>query len=319
MCLARGSNLVRSTALMMALGLCTVRGAVAQEVRPAAWFGGGYWAGHVTYQIGQQAIENGQVIALPDPLSELEWPVDSAAAAGGLTLPLGTRGEFYLNGWMNVTDPDQPVVDSDWLEQDVLYIRSESDAALDAYTILSGLRAWTQPLGGGLAAGTIRLGAGVGLLYQSFEWEASNLDQGYPIAPAAPHDYVPGVVGTYEAEVTMPFIEGTLRVSGDRFRLLLTAGFAPYAQVSDRDDHLLRYIVAETEATGIGGLGALEAELDLSETVFVNLRVDAVAFVADGTEHNLVYGGPDAGDTWTIEHEVFSVQAATTLGLGLRF
>lgn len=282
------------------------------------WAGGGMMAGETTYRIGGEVVMDGETTLVPDTISELKWPMNVAIVGGGLLLPLAERAELRLQAWGVVSSDAGTAENRDWLEEDRLTIYSESDAELSGHGINGGLRYWFD-VGSRAALLPLRLGAGIGLLYHSLDWEAVNLDQSYPLWADEPHDRVAGVVGTYGVDLVMPFIEAALQGKTERFCFTVAAGVSPYVSVHDEDDHLLRAIYAETDATGVGGFGSLAAEFSLGHAWFLLARLDIMGYYAEGTEHDRVYAGPDEGDTWTIDHEIESLQQQFTIALGLQF
>jgi hypothetical protein len=287
--------------------------------RASCWLGAGFRAGDVTYRIGGNAVQNGQEIDLPDPLSELVFPLGVPVVEGGVSVPLDPALELYAQGWVSTGDPTEPVQDSDWLEGgDEVSVYSESEASVKAYALQAGLRAWVR-VSGRTALYPVDMGGGLGVAWQSFSWEARHLDQWYPLEPDTPHVTDPGLVATYEAELALPYMEAAVRIASDRLRLLGSVGCAPTVWLRDRDDHVLRGILAESEAEGVGVLGSLAAVCDLTSALFLTVRLDFLAFLATGTEKDVTYAGPKAGSVWEIDHDVRSAQVASAVGLGVRF
>jgi hypothetical protein len=155
-------------------------------------------------------------------------------------------------------------------------------------------------------------------LLQSFEWEASNLDQWYPSQPWAGHDYVSGTVITYESQTVMPYATLAARFQMDKLSGFLEVGVGP-VYVEDEDDHVLRDILATTEMTGVGVKGSAELRYDLTEQLFVAGRVSLLSIEADGTEEDIVYGGRNRGATWEIDHEIEITQTTVGVAAGFMF
>lgn len=280
------------------------------------WGGGGYWYGDVTYQIGGLFTEGGQSAVTHFPLSELKWPIEVPIYTAGGRLTYNGRLEGRATFAVNAGTASGSMEDSDWEYDFAPMLKttySESDAAVDAWSLDGGARYWLTTD----RSRRFDFAAGLGYTYQSFEWEASNLDQWYPQNPELGHDLVDGLIGTYEAQVNMPYLEAALQYRGPRLRLEGSFGFAPYMEVSDRDDHLLREILADTDADGTGWKLALEARYAFTSTVFALARAEGLGFNVEGTEYDTVYGGADAGMTWTIDHEITSRQFMGSLALGL--
>lgn len=302
-----------------------VYGQAVAESRPVEvdiWGGVGAMGGDVTYQIGghySSPLESGDVRF---PLSELKWPINVVMGSVGANLRfferrLEARGLFS----MNLTDSSGIMEDSDWTDPyftQLKTIYSESDADLTAYIGDAGLRFWllTQPAPKDVY---FNLGVGGGLQYENFDWEASNLDQWYPQNPELGHDRFGGVVATYKAKLTMPYLELAGKMGIRWLTLFGSLGFAPYAMASDEDDHKLRYIRAETDANGTAFKGTLQARCDFTRYCFAMLQGEMLSFDNQGTENDFVYAGEDYGETWSIDHSIKFTQANLTAAVGASF
>lgn len=267
------------------------------------------WSGHVSYRIFRA---DGQ------PLSELEWPLDILVAYGGGRLSdAGWEARFLFS--RSVTEDAGTVENSDWEadDPDLLTTYSESDARLEAWGIEAGARYWLLRSKDGKVRW--KLGPGLGYLFRNLEWEARDLDQWYPQNPSWPHDYESGLIGTYKAEVHVPHGELAGGLSWGVLSLSAHAGLAPWMYVHDEDDHKLRYIRAETDATGPGWLGGVAAALTFRNTWLLTARGDVLGFEVDGTEENEVYGGRDEGRRWSADHEIRGLQYSLTAAVGVVF
>ena len=282
------------------------------------WSGVGYWSGDVTYRIGNTVkLPDGSEFDYWFPLSELEWPINvvMASVGGDVTYAetIEARGAFSIS----VNDPTDKMKDSDWEYPGIKTIYSESDAELNAWSVDAGIRWWF--LGKQKENFTWGLGVGGGYLYQYMDWAASNLDQWYPTEPWIPHDRVSGVVGKYKASLHMPYPEVSGKIGLGGFSLEVSFGYAPYVAVNDEDDHVLRYIKANTDATGTGWKLGGVARYDFEFGLFLAGRVDVLDFETDGSEKNYIYAGPDQGYSWEIYHEITSKQISGILTVGYQF
>jgi hypothetical protein len=275
------------------------------------WFGPGYQAGDVTYSLGGAywaPNEGGSAVAAP--ASELVFPLGGPVLQGGFTTRFASYWEAALSGSIMLGDPSDACTDSDWNAEGELFIYSDSDASLDAYDLDIAVRRW-------LGGPGLDIAIGAGLIYQSQSWELSNVDQGYPLDPGLPHDRVAGLIGSYDVETWIPYVEIAARGGVREWSFWGRAMLSPYTQLNDVDDHKLRSILAETSATGFGG--ALEGTVrrDLPRAWFAELRGRALGYCVSGTEQDITYDGPDKGESWEIEHEVTSTQLMLTLAIGL--
>ncbi|MCF7837155.1 MAG: omptin family outer membrane protease [Candidatus Marinimicrobia bacterium] len=281
------------------------------------WSGLGMSAGDVTYQIGGNIKMGGESMRMHFPISELEFPMDVALVTLGAGLQLPSGWEWLGELGMNLSDPSSKMKDSDWTiphAPRVKTIYSESDADLDAFTLDARGRRWfyrRQDASGMRWA----LGAGAGLYYAKYEWEAYNVDQWYPQEPWRAHFRHAGVGITYEATVLMPYVELAGQLERGPWHMTFSLGLSPYTQVEDVDDHVLRSIRAETDADGTG----FKMEFDVRYAFSANWqafgRLNLLGFSVDGTEKDHVYAGPDAGNRWEIDHEIESRQTQLVAGI----
>lgn len=284
------------------------------------WVGVDKWWGHMTYEIGGTVKMDDMVEQIHFPLSRLEWPISLVSVQVG--------GRLAWNNWdaraafsAGQNDDAGTMKNSDWEIPDapkVLTTYSESDTELEMWQVDASLRYWfafqtSNP------KEQARLGGGVGVLYQDFDWSARDAEQWYPQNPELGIHRLPGVVITYEAQVLMPYVEvgGQLKFQNASFEARL--GLAPWAQVEDVDDHKLRYILAETTGEGSGVFGELLARYTLTNNVFLQFAWWGMSLETEGTEKDYVYGGEAEGARWEIDHEVKSSQIRLTLALGVTF
>lgn len=284
------------------------------------WVGVDAWSGDVTYEIGGRVEQNGLVDHTHFPLSRLEWPISVAGVQVG-----GRLGSevWDLRVSLSAAQSDDAgtMKDSDWEIPDaprVLTTYSESDTELTAAQVDASLRYWV-PFATSNTRERARLGGGVGMLYQDFDWTARNTEQWYPQNPELGHDYFAGDVITCEAQVFMPYLEVGGQLRYEQLFFEARAGFAPWMQVEDVDDHKLRYIRAETTSDGQGMFAEILARYTFSSGVFLQVCAWGMSFETDGTEEDFVYAGDDAGARWNIEHKVKSTQSRVTLSFGIAF
>jgi hypothetical protein len=276
------------------------------------WFGPGYQGGDVTYSIGGDVWIPGEgSFVLPDKISELSFPLDGPVLQGGFTTRFHSHWEASVGGSIMLGDPSEPSVDSDWDDDGEIFIYSESDASLDAFDIDVACRRWLGWKG-------LDIAIGAGLLYQSQSWELDNLDQWYPPYPSLGHDTVDGLVGSYEAEMLMPYLDIAARGAVREWSLWGRVMLSPYTSVDDVDDHKLRSILATTSATGVGGGIEGSVRRHFSGAWFAELRGRFIGYYVTGTEYDTTYDGPFKGETWQIDHDIVSTQLMGTLAVGVK-
>ena len=159
----------------------------------------------------------------------------------------------------------------------------------------------------------------LGYLSQSFSWEASDVDQWYPLFPWMPHDKVAGIVGTYSADIRVPYAAVASKLIGEKFNVTGILGYSPLASVEDRDDHILRTILAKSKATGHAFIGTFFGRYDLTSSIFCGFRADFMILETDGKADTIVYAGADKDESWTIDHKVDSTNYSASLSIGYRF
>lgn len=295
-------------------------GEPASEWKVNTWAGAGALGGATTYEIGGAFQTADYEDTAHFPISRLEWPANAVLATVGGSVEYRGVGA-RLEAGKSLTSDAGKVRNSDWEDSGnptLLTIFSETDADFTAW-LMDGSLHLRVPLNSGKGKTRARIGGGFGLFYQDSCWEANNLDQWYPAEPLVPHDYQDGLIGTYETRVTMPYIEISGDLSWGPVFFEGRIGVSPYAMVTDIDDHKLRYIRAETDATGSGLLGELLVRYTFPRFFFVQGTLFMLGFDVKGTEHDVVYAGDDAGDTWQIEHKVTGEQMAMALSCGAEF
>ncbi len=290
------------------------------DVSADVWAGLDAMSGDMTYEIGGKFKQNGVEERGHFPISRLEWPIALVSVQIG--------GRVSVKDWdfraafsAAQNDDAGKMKDSDWEIPDnpkVLTTYSESDSELKMWQAEASLRYWV-PFKTSNPKEQARLGGGVGILYQSFDWSARDTDQWYPQNPELGHDRFAGEVITYKADVLMPYIEVGGQLKYQQLFFEARIGLAPWVQVEDVDDHKLRYIRAETTGDGAGAFGELLARYTFANNLFLQASLWAMTFETDGTEKDYVYGGEDAGSRWEIEHKVKSSQVRLTLAGGVTF
>lgn len=278
--------------------------------------GVGPMAGHTTYQIGGTVTAPEGVEEYWFPISELVFPMQVAQITLDSTLSLGKekRLQLALGATKNLTTDAGTMEDSDWMtgsNPDQLDVFSESQADLDALMLNADI------LYKFLKRKRVSLGAGVGFLYQDFNYECSDFDQWYPSQPWWGHDYGWGLGIIYEITYYIPYLQLRTDVSffSDKLQLGVMLGASPYVTAEDYDNHVLRGIVSYGDFDGVAGLMSLEATLYLLKHWFLEVRLDARTIAADGTQRNYI------GGAWShdIDTEITSDQGSFTFAVGASF
>lgn len=290
------------------------------------WTGAGYMGGDVSYRIGGHVVDSVEgPYNVHYPISELKWPVNVPVATTGAKLRLFDRVEFYGQYSKANAGYSGKTEDSDWfyygMPENYLYeyrsIFSLSDATVEGYSGEGSVRYWLKN-SHAFDSGE-RYGFGAGLIYQKFDWVASDLDQWYPMDPEYAHDIVAGKVGTYSATLTVPYLEFLCEMKGAHTLVSGSVGVSPCAMASDEDYHLLRSIHSKTDAQGFAWLATFSAKYDFWRYLFIAASAQGMSLSTAGTQDTVVYAGADAGQSWTIDHKITSLQYNILLTLGLRY
>ncbi|MEK6745224.1 MAG: omptin family outer membrane protease [Nitrospirota bacterium] len=291
-------------------------------------FGLGYLTGSTLYHISIYDATGGVE-------SELEFPLNTflfGLEGGYVGKNANGRDAFKIGlQWStNLDSGSGKLKDSDWIsgtaETDPLPnglglpahpgldIYSESDIALTANIL--DLRAsynfWPSK---GLVIGPLG-----GLLYQNFQFDASNVHQvGYgPYAPGFTGS-VSGLVLTYEVTYTIPYLgmHSELLV-GRGFQAFLDLGYSPWAAAKDRDDHVLRKKLSTAKTDGYAYLATITAQWDIEDNDFFLIRGQYLEINTKGTQTQTFYDG--SGDVFAgINDKITSKQLSTTVLFSHRF
>lgn len=296
--------------------------------------GVGTLAGDTTYTIGFHGVHW--------PLSELAWPLDALVASAGARAELGVL-TVEAEVVKNLTADAGKMEDSDWgvfalegcphCDADSLDVFSESRATLEALTLKVEALAWYR------AYPSFRLGAGAGLRYMSYGFEASDLAQyspswgryGLPFDPF--RAMVDGIAITYEVTYLVPYaaVGGTWRAAdlfsrGDELAFEVVLGYSPIARATDRDDHVLRDKLSEADCSGSALLAGLSGSYRPGGRFFLFATIELAVISTSGTQTQTFYdeGDHDAppelvGRRFFVDTEISSTQSRAILGGGLRF
>lgn len=297
-----------------------------------------YLRGYTRYQRGGLFVDAyGATRQYPSPLSELRFPLDVSML--GLTAGLQYRDRLNLNFEIkkNVSTDAGRMEDSDWgywylvyqggaplshdLSPSTLDIYSESKARLDAWA-LNAKASYAFLLNPGWS-----IGAGLGLLYQYFDYDVSDTTQWYPsyayyFGFESPADTFDGKIITYEIAYAVPylFVQADVDVS-PRVALSADIGYSPYALGYDRDHHLVGITgsgsISETDYTGRAVRYGLQARGEFSEKWALCARYDYMKIIGSGESHN--YSGDGSAYTGKIDQDTKSVQKALSLNLRYGF
>lgn len=299
--------------------LVMATGCHAQETGPWHFDLGtdlGYLSGDMNYQIGGNVSGTGGSQRVNDPLSKLEYPLNTLmlSANGGITYSdlIETRVSYSHN----LNDPKTKMKDSDWTDDNnpsQKDIYSESDAALKASVIDASVKIWAFRKYDEKRNVTAAFGPGVGYYYQKLRWDVSNVDQWYPLDPTRPHDTASGLVMTYDAKIYSPYVAVYGKINLSRFLLEGNLGWC-FVTTNEVDDHVLRSKVSTTDGTGHGVKANASARYLVSRNLYLLAAVNVFNFTTTGTQHQQMPGAE-----FFIEEKSKSTQFTYSLGAGYRF
>lgn len=276
--------------------------------------------GHTTYQIGgvvKTAAGDTQRVQMP--LSKLEFPLESWWLNLDATVNVN-RWRFRAGGRFNMTDPDDPMIDSDWglfgyppEWENTKTIESKSEADLDSYIFDIGVDyVFWQTQSGWEFSG------GLGWMYQNFDYDVYNTRQYYPSPLINDYsgDYVGGDTLKYEVTYSIPYMKlGTAFNYKGVFELAGSAAWSPIAQGEDEDQHLLRDKVNEGETDGDAWIFMVRGQYNMPWNLYLGLQWDYVKIDLSG-ESKAYFGGVY---DHKIDLEHTSDQNSLLLELGYKF
>jgi outer membrane protease len=329
------TTLALTTCLVLSLSIPSFAASSFDKKTEDGLFGVGlgYLNGNTLYHISSYDATGGIE-------SELEFPLNTFL----LGLEFGYIGrndrgqddlKVGIQWFRNIDNGSGKLKDSDWISGTAetspppnglgfpahpgLDIYSESDISLKANII--DLRAsynyWPST--------SLALGPMGGLLYQNFQYDASNVTQvGYGPYAAGYTGSISGPVLTYEVTYVVPYlgVHSELLVSRS-FKAFLDLGYSPWASAEDKDDHLKRGKLAKGSTTGNAFLAALTAQWDIENNNFFLIRGQYLKIDTTGTQTQTWYraeGTTPAGTTITgINDKITSKQIFAAVLFNHRF
>jgi len=260
---------------------------------------GGYIKGYTKYRI---RFDGGA--------SELKFPLEAYLA--GINLGWGFRNDQrqeIVRGqikWLtNVTDGKGKMEDSDWIggdNQPGLDIYSESDVKLRAHILNVNVayNLWLIKI--------FSIGPMIGYRYQIFDYDIKNTNQiGYGIYDPLFTAVAIGKTLTYKIKYYIPYVGLSSNLAfGKVFKTHASLGYAPWAKVKDKDDHLLRYKLSEADTDGYAVVGNLNTTLRLFAHLYLSGGVDYFWVHTTGTQKQSFYDG--SGWTSEVDDKIKSLQ-----------
>ena len=238
--------------------------------------------------------------------SELEFPLDTMlfGLEGGYASKNEKGQDAFKIGlqWsINLNNGSGKLKDSDWISGAAetspppnglgfpphpgLDIYSESDITLKAniFDLRGSYNFWPST---GLAVGPLG-----GLLYQKFQYDASNLKQvGYGPYATGYSGSVSGLVLTYEVTYTIPYLGIHTEIPFSRkFQAVVDLGYSPWAAAEDTDDHVLRGKRSDGSTSGSAYLATVTAQWDMEDNNLILIRGQYLNIETTGTQTQTWY------------------------------
>ncbi len=277
--------------------------------------------GDTTYRIGFPLVDaRGVRYEGHFPISELEFPLDVWLFRVDGTLNINEQWRANLTIKKNLSTPDDPMIDSDWLtlgNPGRLDVYSEMDVSSFDGLIVDADVQWSF-----LRSPSGSLFVGAGILYQKFEYDTVLLYQ-YSPSGLPGFNYVGDGRTTilYDITYTMPYLKigGDLRL-GEGFTVSGSFAYSPFVQAEDTDYHLLREFGGKKSTGDMDGTAYLvdiTGRYLFASGVFLQAGFQYCAIEADGdqTQEYHMIGVP----LGTIKQEVESRQTSGYLSIGYRF
>jgi len=288
----------------------------------------GYLNGSTIYHISVYDATGGIESELEFPLKTMLFGLEggyvSKNAKGQDAFKIGLQWSMNLDSgsgklkdsdWISGTaETDPPPIGQGFPAHPGLDIYSESDISLTAniIDIRASYNFWPSEK---LAVGPL-----FGLLYQKFQFDASNVHQvGFgPYAAGFTGSYS-GLVLTYEVTYTIPYLGlHTELPLSNKFSAIVDLGYSPFASAEDRDDHILRKKLSTAKTSGSATLAAITAQWDIEDNDFLLVRGQYLAINTTGPQTQTFYDG--SGDVFTgINDKITSKQLSTTVLFSHRF
>ena len=304
--------------------------------------------GDLTYRIGEDTSAVGgpfdSTYEQVNWASKLKFPMDVLMAdvkltgRGLISNKLGWG--LSLDAGMSVTDPDDKMSDSDWMDEEQHAIVSggdfadyhfrsytESDAQLDAHTFDLRAEIWSDQ-------DSAWYSLFVGYKYEDLSFDVYGLSgyveewgSGLSYMPYStePYDFISSSeeVLTYDASVEIPYIGVGGRWSVlPRLSMDAEAGGSPYTMVSDDDHHLLRTKQSNGDTTGYAWFANLKARFEMTKHWFATAQVGYLQIHTEGDTTQVFTGTTEewpGGMNYQGPIKIESEQTTLGVSVGLTF
>ena len=276
--------------------------------------------GDTTYQIGYPITSpSGVTFDGYFPFSELEWPLDIwlARVDGSMLIKKTVRVSASVK--KDLSDPDDNMIDSDWItasNPSQLDVYSESEISSFDALIYDIDVDWIF-----FRSDVVSLYAGLGFLYQDFEYEGKLIRQTSPSGIPGAEIEGDGRVGiTYDITYTIPYLKiGTDLKFSPKFSLAGSFSFSPFVEAEDTDNHLLRENggkIMDGDMDGDAIMFDFSGKYNFTPVVYVKAGFQYVKIEVDGTQTQVYGTGEPIG---TVAQESESTQTTGFVLVGFDF
>lgn len=277
-------------------------------------------SGDTTYQIGYPAVDAAGVVYQGYfPISELAWPLDVWLARIDGSIDFNDQWRVNATIKKDLSTPGDNLEDSDWLtaaNPSRLDVYSESEiASFDAFIFDADIE-WSFFRRNGLS-----VYAGVGYLYQNFDYDAEILRQFSPSGLSG-YDYTGNgaVTITYEMTYSIPYLKigADLQVNPD-LTFEGSIAYSPLVEAEDTDRHLLREFggkISDGDMDGDAFMLEVSGEYSFTPALYMELGLQYAKIEVDGSQTQKYGWGIPIG---TVSEESESSQTSGFLALGYRF
>lgn len=277
-------------------------------------------AGDTTYQIGYPiTTPSGVTFDGYFPFSELEWPLDIwlARVDGSMLIKKTVRVNASIK--KDLSDPNDNMKDSDWVTASnpgQLDIYSESEISDFEALIFDVDVDWIF-----FKSEVVSLYAGLGFLYQDFDYEAKLISQTSPSGIPGFEVEGDGRVGiTYDITYTIPYLKiGTDLKFSPKFSMAGSFSFSPFVEAEDTDNHLLRENggkISDGDMDGDAIMFDLSGKFNFTPSVYVKAGFQYLKIEVDGTQTQVYATGQPIG---TVAQESESSQTTGFVLVGFDF
>jgi outer membrane protease len=276
-------------------------------------------AGDTTYQIGFPVTESGVQYDGYFPFSELKWPLDIWLARLEGSVVINDQWRINATLKKNLSSPGGNMEDSDWITPSNpgrLDVYSQSEISSFDALIMDVDIDWIF-----MKNDSVSFYAGLGYLYQKFDYDAKILHQYSPSGLPGYEYYGSGEVGiTYNMIYSMPYLKlGTDFKATPDLTIAGSISYSPFAHAEDEDNHLLRENggkIMKGDMDGHAYMLDLSIKYMFTQALFVEGGFQYMKIDVDGTQNQVWGNGDPIGN---ISQESKSTQTIGYVSLGFTF